>query len=287
MRNMLFDNGRGTFTVSHRKALSHHMPTNHFHSTYEIYYLMSGKREFFIKDRTMVVNEEDIIIISPNVLHRTTNAEMPEHERLIVNIHESCMALENRSYADILQILFEQEYIIIKVPEQERLALDALAGRIIQEITDKKLGFEMYAQTLVLQLLIICCRHVKQNSIEPLESPSPMHERISEIVRYINNHYMEELSLHLLAEKFYVSPYYLSRFFKEATGFTFVEYVNSVRINEATKLLERSSLKVNLIAKKVGFGSVTHFGRVFKSVTGHAPLYYRKEASELITNPIR
>ncbi|MNJ41043.1 Bifunctional transcriptional activator/DNA repair enzyme AdaA [compost metagenome] len=91
----------------------------------------------------------------------------------------------------------------------------------------------------------------------------------------------------MLAEKFYVSPYYLSRFFKEATGFTFVEYVNSVRINEATKLLERSSLKVNLIAKKVGFGSVTHFGRVFKSVTGHAPLYYRKEASELITNPLR
>jgi len=103
-----------------------------------------------------------------------------------------------------------------------------------------------------------------------------MHDRISEIVRYINQHYMEEISLPRLAEKFYVSLYYLSRFFKEATGFTFVEYVNSVRIAEAKKLLEQSSMKVNSIAKRVGFGSVTHFGRVFKSVTGHAPLYYRK-----------
>jgi YesN/AraC family two-component response regulator len=73
-----------------------------------------------------------------------------------------------------------------------------------------------------------------------------------------------------------VSPYYLSRFFKEATGFTFVEYLNSVRIKEAKRLLERSSMKVKLISRKVGFGSVTHFGRVFKLVTGHTPLYYRK-----------
>lgn len=68
----------------------------------------------------------------------------------------------------------------------------------------------------------------------------------------------------------------MSRFCKVATGFTFVEYVNSVRIKEAKHLLEQTTLKVNLIARKVGFGSVTHFGRVFKAVTGHAPLYYRK-----------
>ena len=115
---------------------------------------------------------------------------------------------------------------------------------------EKKPGFEMYAQTLVLQLLIICCRHVKQNSMEPMESPSPMHERISEVVRYINSHYMQELSLHLLAEKFYISPYYLSRFFKEATGFTFVEYLNSVRIKEAKKLLEQSSMKVSRLPRR-------------------------------------
>ncbi|MCS7462882.1 AraC family transcriptional regulator [Paenibacillus doosanensis] len=276
MSNFQFNNAEGTFSISYRKALSHHMPASHFHSTYEIYYLLSGEREFFIKDRTMVMKEGDVIIISPNILHRTTNAETPEHERLIVNIHESDMRLANGSHTDILQPLFEQEYIVVQCSLQDRIAVEALAARIMQEVRDRKPGFEMYALTLVLQLLVICCRHVKQNSMEPPESPSPMHERISEVVRYINNHYMQELSLHLLAEQFYVSPYYLSRFFKEATGFTFVEYLNSVRIKEAKKLLEQSSMKVSLISKKVGFGSVTHFGRVFKSITGYAPLYYRK-----------
>ncbi|OAS22069.1 AraC family transcriptional regulator [Paenibacillus oryzisoli] len=277
MDDFQFNNQEGSFSMSYRKALSHNMPVNHFHSTFEIFYLMSGKRTFFIKDRTMIIDEGDIVIISPNILHRTTNTEMPKHERLIVNIHESYMASVNDAYRDIFQPLFEQAYLIIKCPLQDKLAIESLAQSIMQEMQEKKPGFEMFAQTLVLQLLIICCRHAKHNALELQEPPSPMHERILEVVRYMNTHYMQDLPLHLLAEKFYVSPYYLSRFFKEATGFTFVEYLNSVRIKEAKKLLEQSSMKVSLIAKKVGFGSVTHFGRVFKLVTGHAPLYYRKD----------
>ncbi|WP_425435889.1 AraC family transcriptional regulator [Metabacillus halosaccharovorans] len=279
LKDLLYKNDEETFTVSYRKALSHHMPANHFHSTFEVYYLLSGKREFFIKDRTFVVQEGDVIIISPNILHRTTNAEMPKHERFIVNIHENYMGSVNQAYQEIFQPLFEQEYIIVRCSLQERLWIESLCQKVSQEIIDEMPGFEMYAQTLVLQLLIICCRHVKQNSLESLEYPSPMHERISEVVRYMNNHYMNDLSLNLVAEKFYVSPYYLSRFFKEATGFTFIEYLNSVRIKEAKKLLEHSSMKVNTIYKKVGFRSITHFGRVFKSITGYAPLHYRKSGS--------
>ncbi|WP_336772759.1 AraC family transcriptional regulator [Paenibacillus sp. MMO-58] len=274
MGDFQYDNGEGTFSVSYRKARSHNMPVSHFHSTYEIFCLMSGKREFFIKDRTLVIHEGDIVIIPPNILHRTTNTETPEHERLIVNIHEKHMAAG--SYMDVLHPLFEKEYLIVKCTLQDRLAMETMLQTMITEMSEKKPGFELYALTLALQMLMICCRHVKSSRVETFESPSPMHERISEVVRYMNSHYMNELSLHLLAEKFYVSPYYLSRFFKEATGFTFVEYLNSVRIKEAKKLLEQSSMKVNLIAKRVGFGSVTHFGRVFKSVTGYVPLHYRK-----------
>ena len=252
------------------------MPSSHFHSTFEIYYLMSGQREFFIKDRTIVINEGDIVIISPNILHRTTNGENPKHERFIVNIHEKIIAKASSTYKDIFQPMFEKDYIVVRCPLNELLNIDTLTQNILQEIQDKKVGFEIYSETLALQLLLICCRHIKQNSMEPLESLSSMHERISEIVRYLNGHYMHKLTLQSVAEKFYVSPYYLSRFFKEATGFTFVEYLNSVRIKEAKKLLESSTMKVTIISKKVGFGSVTHFGRVFKEVTGYVPLYYRK-----------
>jgi YesN/AraC family two-component response regulator len=237
---------------------------------------MNGNREFFIKDRTFLIQEGDVIIIAPNIVHRTTNSALPKHERLIVNIPKDDLTAINTSYLEIMHPLFEQEYMIVRSPFQEQVFVEGIARNILQEMQEKKPGFEIYAQTLVLQLLIYCCRHVKQHVSEPLEFPSPMHERISRVAGYINSHYMDELSLQLLAERFYVSPYYLSRSFKEATGFAFVEYLNMVRVKESKKLLEETKLKVNLIAERVGFGSVTHFGRVFKAVTGHPPLFFRK-----------
>ncbi|MBB3111489.1 AraC-like DNA-binding protein [Paenibacillus phyllosphaerae] len=276
MEQLHYHNDAGTLIVSHRKAQSHHMPVSHFHSTYEIFYLMSGQREFFIQDRTIVVNEGDMVIVSPNILHRTTDAARTEHERFIVNIHPSSMAMAPGNGQDVLLPLLSEAYVIVRSTLHERQIIDELVRTIQQEIREQKQGFEFYALTLAQQLLIRCCRHAGQGSAEPLVAPSPMHERISEIVRYINNHYMEELSLQRIADHFFVSPYYLSRTFKEATGFTFVEYLNSVRIKEAKQLLEHSSMKVGSIARKVGFGSVTHFGRVFKEITGYVPLHYRK-----------
>lgn len=275
MDDMNFENETGTFAVSHRKARSHHMPSSHFHGTYEYYYLMSGKREFFIQDRTISIDEGDIVIIAPNILHRTTNAEQPKHERLIINIHETLFA-SDASHREALRPLFQQDYLIVRASLRDRQSIESLSKAMLQEMQEQRSGFELFAQTLAVQLLLTCCRYVQLHAIEVPQSPSPMHDRISEIVRYINDRYMEELSLHSVADQFYISPYYLSRLFKEATGFSFVEYINSVRIKEAKKLLEHSSMKVNLIAGKVGFGSVTHFGRVFKEVTGFAPLYYRR-----------
>ena len=276
MGELHYGNDEGTFQVSHRQAQSHHMPANHFHSTYEVYFLISGERTFFIEDRTIVMREGDVVIVAPDILHRTTNAAKPEHERLIVNIHPDLLDSGDRVGRDALQPLYETAYVVVRTPLYERAAIDALADGIRQEVRERRPGFELYARTLAQQLIVRCCRRIGEQSAEPIAAPSPMHERISEVVRYLNAHYMQELSLQRMAERFYVSPYYLSRFFKEATGFTFVEYVNSVRVKEAKKLLEQSALKAGTIARKVGFGSVTHFGRVFKAVTGHAPLHYRK-----------
>lgn len=253
------------------------MPVRHFHGTYEIFYLMSGRRRFFIQDRTIVIGEGDIVVIAPNVVHRTTDTDRPEHERIVVNLRGEDMLAVNGASADMLDALSVREFVVISVgASAERHDLDALARRIVREVRDRGPGFELYAQTLAMQLLVNCFR-LAGPADEPLrDDPSPMHARMSEIVKFINGHYAEPLSLRMLSERFFVSPYYLSRSFKEVTGFAFVEYVNSVRVKEAKKLLEQSTLPVNQIARKAGFRSVTHFGRVFKLVTGRPPMYYRK-----------
>ncbi|WP_162241887.1 helix-turn-helix domain-containing protein [Paenibacillus sp. Leaf72] len=72
------------------------------------------------------------------------------------------------------------------------------------------------------------------------------------------------------------SQYYLSRKFKQCTGFGFSEYVQLVRIREAQRLLRETDLKIIEVAACVGIDPVANFHKLFKSTNGCSPLQYRK-----------
>ena len=83
--------------------------------------------------------------------------------------------------------------------------------------------------------------------------------------RQISEHFDETITLDLLADQFYISKYYLSRTFKEITGYGISEYLNIHRIREAKRLLEETDLSVQQIARKLGYESITYFEKVFKT----------------------
>lgn len=274
--NFTLNSMEDLFSVSRRKQSEHLMPNSHFHSTYEAYYLLSGERSFFIKDRTILIKAGDFILLHPNVLHKTANTVQPEHEKIILNFKEAFLPSIHESFFETLHPCFKNEYIIIHFSIQYKMLFEDYLLQIVKEAQELQEGYDIIIQALLAQILVFASRHMELYKMEALEYLNPMHERISEIVRYINTNYRKDLSLQFVADHFFVSSYYLSRTFKEVTGFGFVQYVNSVRIKEAKKLLEETSLKVYTIAERVGYGSITHFGRIFREITGHSPLYFRK-----------
>ena len=146
----------------------------------------------------------------------------------------------------------------------------------MRENENKNELYQTYIQILVIELLIFLNRIVKSRKSSVSTYTGQNHEKIGEIASYINSNYNENLSLNMIADIFNYSPTYLSKIFKEVTGFTFVEYINNVRIKEASKLLLNSKLNITEIASRTGYNSLTHFGRVFKKITGYSPLEYRK-----------
>lgn len=93
-------------------------------------------------------------------------------------------------------------------------------------------------------------------------------EMVTVVKEYIKNHYKEELSLELLAEKVEITPYYLSKVFKQETGEKFVDYVNRVRIEKAKTFLNQYDYSVTELSLKVGYNSTTYFCKMFKKITG-------------------
>ena len=93
---------------------------------------------------------------------------------------------------------------------------------------------------------------------------------------YLNSNYKNEISLKLLSQKFFISESYLSRSFKNVTGFNIITYLNAVRIKEAQIMLIESDTHITEIAYTVGYDSITHFERVFKSIVCISPSNYRR-----------
>lgn len=94
---------------------------------------------------------------------------------------------------------------------------------------------------------------------------------------YLADHYMEELSLELVAKRFFFSPAYFSSLFKSQTSMTFTEYVLQLRMEKAKQMLESGNRKIAEIALSVGFRDAGYFTRVFKRETGLSPEEFRKK----------
>ena len=95
------------------------------------------------------------------------------------------------------------------------------------------------------------------------------------IKKYIDEHLEEDLQLTTLADRFHFNPSYLSRLFKNVTGVNLSDYIFSCRMEESKKLLGNEYIKVEEVARKVGYQSAKSFSRLFKRFQGVTPQMYR------------
>ena len=108
---------------------------------------------------------------------------------------------------------------------------------------------------------------VKESSEDP----------IAQIGTYIEQHFAEELSLQGMSERFYLSREYISRRFKQQYGVNLSEYVLTIRMNEAKRLLETSRQRIYEVAQAVGFSDDKYFRKVFKKQVGVTPNEFREQ----------
>ena len=103
-------------------------------------------------------------------------------------------------------------------------------------------------------------------------------QRSDEIRHYIDQNYAMDLSLDQLAARFYLSPNYLCRLFKQETGVTLLKYINDTRMKKARELLRTTQMKIGQVAAAVGYRSASYFTQSFRSAYGMTPEAYRAGA---------
>ncbi|MEH7379481.1 response regulator [Bacillus sp. JJ1533] len=102
-----------------------------------------------------------------------------------------------------------------------------------------------------------------------------LHELLSKAKNYIDLRYYESLTLEDVAEYVELSPYHFSKLFKEKMGVTFIDYLTTVRVNQAKREMDDPSKSLKEICYSVGYKDPNYFSRVFKKYTGMSPSEYR------------
>lgn len=101
-------------------------------------------------------------------------------------------------------------------------------------------------------------------------------EKFAKILEYISEHYSEKITLQSISNTFFFSKNYICYMFQKKLSVTFSQYLNSVRIENAKRLLKTTSFSLFEIAQKVGYSDGFYFNRVFSSYENMSPNTYRK-----------
>jgi AraC family transcriptional regulator of arabinose operon len=102
------------------------------------------------------------------------------------------------------------------------------------------------------------------------------------VLKYLNTHYREAVTIQELAHQVSLSPSRLAHLFKQEVGRSIIETLIAIRLQQAARLLEYTSLHINEIAREVGFQSASYLSRQFAAYYGHSPQAYRQQRATLL-----
>lgn len=248
---------------------------DHFHNQHQLILVTEGSAEFKIDKKLHLVKENSLVIISNMEQHQIQMVQTP-YKRYILSIRNDLCLLEIREPLLLSILLHRPPHFSSVIPISESFMPDILRyfHQLTKEYKEKPPLFTTRCALLLTDMLLLLYRSTPQ--VFPNFKDSSSIKTVIETQKYIAQNYNTPLSLDSIADKFFISKFYLSKEFKTITGYGFKEYVILYRLNEAKKLLHSTTDSVTDICYAVGYNSVNHFIRIFRLYEGISPLQYRK-----------
>ena len=252
-------------SISHKKieSVPGNMNTNHCHDKYEIIYVQEGQGKYIVEGVEYPVKPRTLMVFPPLVYH--------------------CVSVEVGSSYDRYVLFFDKNMVIDTV-EASFSALNASAASAgafysAEAISDSiitifdrfeaaeslpEAEYTVYSKLILAELLLLLSV-AKREDFRPDDI-----ELGARVIRYLNENTDRDISLDMLAKKFFVSKYYLCRAFKKHNGISVHGYIQQKRVMYAKQLIEAGETASGA-AYRVGFGDYSAFYRAYIKVLGSAP----------------
>ena len=245
----------------------------HYHPEYELTYIVKGNGYRIVGNSYEYFNDGDLVLLGNHLPHTWSGK------------------LNDDIKSDAVVIQFSKEFIAPFLGLNESLLIKNMLDTSVRGIRfepDEELVSKIIALTetngvdKILKLISVLDDLSKKQPI--LIASNSFHNvvskknemRINKVCLYIQNNFYTKISLKEVADLIFLTESNFCKFFKKATGKTYSDYLNELRINEACRLLVQTEKSINQISFECGFESLSYFNRVFLNKKGVTPSKYRK-----------
>lgn len=211
------------------------------------------------------IQEEKSIILQVRSLHYSGT------KNILNNVFDKMIKC-NVDYKSAQMVCAELINIVNKIAREAGIHTSSIYSN--EDIPYNKLRKYETIDDIKYWILEIYCKLI--SLLHAMQIDENYADYTKEAIKYIYANYHNSISLKDVADYIGVSSSHLSRVFKQDTGKRFVEYLNSVRVEQAIALMEQGEKNLKAIVKKIGFNHYNYFFKVFKDITGMTPLEYEQ-----------
>ncbi|KMM85320.1 AraC-type DNA-binding protein [Pseudomonas taetrolens] len=259
----------------------------HFHKEYELHLIVASSGKVFVGDYIGNFHPETLFLTGPNLPHnwisQVADDEVVPTRDMLVNFTDELLGSASSVFTELKSLA--------PMLERAHYGIEFRCKRTIRQATDLmqaiagSTGVTRLGHFLILlQLLADCDDYQLLSGVTAVQlADEQTIDRTNRAVDYIFSHYARELSLEEVAEHMGMKPTYFSRVFKQATGRSFVEFVNRLRISKSCELLVDGRKHVTDVCFESGFNNISNFNRRFQQLKGMTPSHYRRLAVQRLT----
>ncbi|WP_026651106.1 AraC family transcriptional regulator [Butyrivibrio proteoclasticus] len=251
----------------------------HIHDCYEVYFSISGGKQFLIDNKVYDIKPGDLFLINQYDSHYLTQIDKELHERIVIMIDpdfmrgisssetnlDACFRDRGDKFSHKLSLSGDQQsrflYFINKILTSNGYGHDLLERATFTEL------FVMINQIII-----------DKNTDKVTDKAATYNEQVDAILSYLNNNIQYPISIGDLAKQFYISESYICRIFKSATGTTINKYMTARRISIAKSLLAEG-IGVSEVCERCGFSDYSNFLKAFTKSVGISPKKYSQNCN--------
>lgn len=255
------------FRLFHIKDQTGQEFSYHYHDFHKVVIFLSGKVTYHIEGKAYHLKPWDILLVSRHAIHKSEIDASVPYERFILWIKND---IPNKQLLQCFQKASDRSYNLVRLNSSLQEKLKDVLFELEASARSEAFGKDILTQALFQEFMVYLNRIFLEKQYIFDKKSYSYDSQIANILKYINHHLGEDLSVDALASRHYISKYHLMRKFKEETGYTLHNYVINKRLLQARTLISEGT-PILKAAHESGFAEYSTFSRAYRKQFGKAP----------------